>query len=287
MSRLETFPSLFSVKSSSKLFAEAHKLTVRKTTDRASAYSYWVPELSAGKKQQFPSWANTQNSIIVKAGYLVRSAFMQGDDALHITADFNATTAVEVIGAPKAARSLHINGDKVPHDVDSNGIWKAVVEYREAGLSLPDLEALEWKYVDSLPELRDDYDDSTWPKADHENTDNNRVTLATPTSLLGSDYGFNTGYLVFRGRFTATGNELSFGLQTQGGAAFGHSVWLNGTLLGSWRGQYTDSAATEIYGRPAADGGRSLHAHRAGGPARLRGERRGRARQHEGAARAS
>lgn len=55
-------------------------------------------------------------------------------------------------------------------------------------------------------------------------------------SLYSSDYGYHTGTLLYRGTFTAAGNETIFYLQTQGGSAFGSSAWIGDQFLGSWRG---------------------------------------------------
>jgi len=115
---------------------------------------------------------------------------------------------------------------------------------------LPNLKDLEWKYVDTLPELQTSYDDSHWVSADHTTTNNTVAPLTNPTSLYGQDYGFNTGYLLFRGHFVATGDETTFAAQTQGGTAYGSSAWLNGTFLGSWAGNDATSNYLSTYTLP-------------------------------------
>ena len=159
---------------------------------------------------------------------------MSGDE-LHIAADFNATTPVEVIGSPGTSK-LFINGRQMHYETDANGFWTTTVDYAAPDLNLPNLESASWKYIDSLPELHRDYNDSAWPRAELKTTHNAYMKMATPTSLFGSDYGFNTGYLIFRGTFTASGAETSFSFHAQGGSAFGTSVWINGTHLDSWTG---------------------------------------------------
>jgi hypothetical protein len=152
-----------------------------------------------------------------------------------------------VIGAPKAAKSLYINGREVSHEVDPNGIWSATIQYQAPQLNLEDLELANWKHIDSLPEIQDNYDDSSWPLANLTQTANNRNPLITPTSLYGTDYGFNTGYLIYRGSFTANGNESTLELYTQGGSAFGTSVWLNTTSIGVWQGSPSDADNNSSY----------------------------------------
>ncbi|KAL4914908.1 putative beta-galactosidase A [Aspergillus aurantiobrunneus] len=212
--------------------------------DRNSAYNYWVPQLGTETSIPYSTEKAVAASVIVKAGYLVRTAFLKGRN-LHITADFNYTTPVEVIGAPERARNLFINGKKAKHAVDKNGIWTTEVKYSPPKITLPSLESLDWKFLDTLPEAQADYDDSAWPDASLP-TKNTIYPLKTPTSLYAGDYGFHTGYLLFRGHFTANGKESSFSIQTQGGQAFGSSIWLSGTYLGSWTGDndYQDHNAT-------------------------------------------
>ncbi|EQL34392.1 hypothetical protein BDFG_03746 [Blastomyces dermatitidis ATCC 26199] len=187
------------------------------------------------------NWETMRERRIVDIGdlsvfILVRTAFVRGSE-LHITADFNTTTPIEIIGAPKNTSTLHINGEKVVHKVDDHGIWTTSIEYVALKIDLPDLESLEWKYIDSLPELQEDYDDSLWTVADHKKTNNTLRPLTTPTSLHASDYGYHTGYLVYRGHFVASGIETGISFETQGGFGFGNSAWLNGSHIGSWKGK--------------------------------------------------
>ncbi|KAJ5091420.1 hypothetical protein NUU61_006290 [Penicillium alfredii] len=224
--------------------------------DRNSAHKYWVPEVpSKGKVPGLGSQKNTASSIIVKAGYLVRTAYLQGSD-LHLTADFNVTTPVEVIGAPAKAKKLVINDKRASVKVDKNGIWSSSVEYKAPKIDLPSLKDLDWKYIDTLPEIQDSYDDSVWDAADHTHTDNSANPLKTPTSLYSSDYGFHSGTLIYRGHFVATGNEKTFFVHTQGGSAFGSSVWLNKNFVGSWTGIDKDMDSNATYKLPRLQSGK-------------------------------
>lgn len=219
-------------------------MTDTDSIDRNSAYNYWVPQIGTETSIPYGTEKAVAASIIVKAGYLIRNAFVK-DHGLHLIADFNATTAIEVIGAPQTAKALFINGKEAQHTVDKNGIWKTEIQYSAPEITIPSLENLDWQYLDTLPEVEADYDDSAWPDADLP-TKNSIYPLKTPTSLYASDYGFHAGYLLFRGHFTANGKETNFSIQTQGGQAFGSSVWLSGTYLGSWTGDndYQDHNAT-------------------------------------------
>lgn len=223
--------------------------------DRNSAYEYWVPELTAPGEPAYTTRKRADASIIVRSKYLVRTAYTKNKE-LHIKADFNETTTVEVIGAPKSARKLVINGVNYKYDVDSNGFWTTTVKYKEPQFNLPKLSKLHWKAIDSLPELSSKYDDSAWTVADHKESNNTLYPLKTPVSLYSSDYGYHTGYLIYRGHFEATGEETALRVRTMGGFAFGESVWLNDTFLGSWAGDSVSADHNGTYELPKLDKGK-------------------------------
>ncbi|KAI0379117.1 glycoside hydrolase family 35 protein [Hypomontagnella monticulosa] len=210
--------------------------------DRNSAYNYWVTEI------------NKTSSLIVSGPYLVRSASIDGD-AISLSADFNRSTVIEVIGAPRGVNALKVNEEKMDFKIEDGRIVTNI-SYKAPSLKLPSLSELSWAYVDSLPEIKADYDDSVWVAGDHQSTNNSYQSLQTPTSLFAGDYGFHTGVLLFRGHFTAKGTEKSFSIKTQGGTAYGHSVWLNDTFLGSWIGSADTSSYDAIYELPSLTQGK-------------------------------
>ena len=201
---------------------------------RNDAYNYWVLDLPAPPPLGLHVSPSRQNqSVIVKAGYLVRSAEIF-HNALYLTGDINGTTDVEVISTPARVSSLFFNGMKVNTQLIDDRLT-GTVRFVTPAVVLPDLEALPWRYINSLPELSSDYDDSLWTPCNHK-VSNNPRNLSTPTSLYASDYGYNTGSLLYRGHFISTGTETAFYLLVEGGYAFGYTVWLNSTYLGSWKG---------------------------------------------------
>jgi len=194
---------------------------------RSEAYNYWSID-------QAPH--DSSSPVLVKAGYLMRSAKVDGD-TLALVGDLNATTPIEILGgAPASLSKLTFNGKDFTFSTDKEGVITATVDYAKPAVTIPQLNDLKWKYIDSLPEIASTYDDSQWTTASLKTTYNSLRKLTTPTSLYGSDYGFHTGSLLYRGTFTSTGTESSLYLFTQGGSAFGASAWLNTTFLGSWHG---------------------------------------------------
>lgn len=224
--------------------------------DRNSAYNYWVPVLPGGKDgPAYGSSVMNPKTVIVNGPYLVRSVDVRGS-TLSINADFNKTTTVEVIGAPSGTTRLSINGQQVPFTTNLFGNWVAKPQISFPKLSLPNLSSLSWKGIDSLPEIKASYDDSKWTSAQNY-TANSFAPLEknTPVSLYGSDYGYNTGTLLFRGRFTSTGKESSLFLHTVGGLAYGSSVWLDDKFLGSKLGDPNNSDANTTLAIPALAAG--------------------------------
>lgn len=217
---------------------------------RNEAYQYWVIDLPRPEPVgNFVSAArinDTDASVIVKAGYLLRNATISGN-SLHLWGDINQTTTVEVIAAPLTGdATLFFNGQQVQDTSLVEGRLIGTIQYAEPEITLPDFAVTQWKYVDSLPEIGNDYDDQLWKSLDATTTNNTRA-LTTPTSLYASDYGFHSGSLIYRGHFQATGNESSMFLSVSGGNAFGHSVWLNSTYLGSWVGSPAESIHNQTF----------------------------------------
>ncbi|KAK6849720.1 beta-galactosidase [Apiospora arundinis] len=222
--------------STTRTIVEVSDLTIY-LLDRNSAYQYWVTDV-----------AGSQSKLIVNGPYLVRSAAFNNGE-LSLKADFNVSTTIEVIGAPSGTTKILINDMETSFE-DSGQSLTAVVNINPPSIQLPRLESLDWRSVDSLPEIQAFYDDSAWTVADHTYTNNTYSPLHTNVSTYAADYGFNTGTLVYRGRFNATGGEDSFNLTVQGGQGFASSVFLDGTLLGSFNGDGSTSYSHTTYPIP-------------------------------------
>ncbi|SMR58814.1 unnamed protein product [Zymoseptoria tritici ST99CH_1E4] len=225
--------------------------------DRQSAYNYWVVDLpNDDVTANFTNHKHAISAPIIQFGYLVRTVKVDGNN-LHLTGDLNATSSLEVIGAPHCLEQLTFNGESLDFEEGDSGIVTATVVYNEPALAVPDLAKVQWKVVDSLPEIKADYDDSAWTSADLTQTPNDYRNLTTPTSLYSSDYGYHTGSLIYRGHFTANGQESSLYLATQGGSAFGHSIWLDDTLVGSFYGADLYMTWNETYTLPPTTSGKA------------------------------
>lgn len=182
--------------------------------------------------------------VVIKAGYLIRSALICGQ-ALCLSGDVNSTTEIEIISVPTTdINEIIFNGEKLATSRGKNGKISAAVRYEPIVPIIPDLDDLEWRYLDYLPEIQMSYDDSDWVSCSEEQTYNPRY-MSTPRNLYSMDYGFHTGSLIYMGHFQANSHESYIWLNTSGGTAFGQSVWLNNTFLGSWTGS-SDNSTAEI-----------------------------------------
>lgn len=210
---------------------------------RNEAYNYWVLELpSPHPIGNFSS--PSKELVVVKGGYLIRSAKLV-DKHLWLSGDVNSTTEIEVISTPVGQLDgLIFNGQQMKTSRTKTGKVSAVVEYHPPTLDIPALNDLQWKYIDSLPELKSSHNDSAWQSCDKLVSHNPRK-LDTPTNLYAMDYGFHTGSLLYRGHFSANGLESYIWLNISGGTGFGHSVWLDDTFLGSWPGTGSDATITQ------------------------------------------
>lgn len=192
------------------------------------------------------------SDIILKAGYLIRSAQTEGK-TLNLVGDVNATTPIEVIGgAPANLATLNFNGKPLDFAQDkATGVVTAEVSFLKPDISLPALDTLSWKKLDSLPEVSGSYDDSTWTLANLTSSPNDYADLETPVSLRAGDYGFHAGSVLFRGHFAANGDESTLDISTQGGLGFGSSVWLDSTFLGSFAGAGSDLEGNSTFDLPS------------------------------------
>ncbi|MCJ1353690.1 MAG: hypothetical protein MMC33_003677 [Icmadophila ericetorum] len=222
--------------------------------DRNDAYNYWVlnlPGSSPADNFTVPS----ASPVIVRAGYLLRTASVKGN-TISLTGDINCTTAIEIVGgSPAKDGVLLFNGKTVATATNSYGVLSGTVTYTSPKLALPTLSSLDWRAIDSLPEIQPTYDDSEWPNANIPYSNNTVRNLTTPVSLYSQDYGFSTGNLLFRGHFTSTGVEKALDIVTQGGTAYAVAVYLNSTFLGSWPGNSARLNWTQTLTLPALKAG--------------------------------
>ncbi|KAF4413711.1 putative beta-galactosidase E [Colletotrichum fructicola] len=219
---------------------------------RNDAYKHWIVDLP-DPATGVVSPREGEASVIVRGPYLVRNATFS-NNTLHLTGDLNETTTLEVLGGVPENACLTFNGQTLEPLRQTGGRIEADISFHTPDLALPDLHSLKWHSTNSLPEIQPDYDDSAWTPASLTESNNPR-NFTTPTSLYCSDYGYHGGSLIYRGHFTASGAESLFNITTSGGQAYGHSVWLDSTFLGSFKGDPHVSNFTQAFQLQPLDAG--------------------------------
>ncbi|GAA5200167.1 beta-galactosidase [Rugosimonospora acidiphila] len=181
--------------------------------DTDTAKTFWRQDTPAGP-------------VLVRGTHLLRGATMNGS-TLALTGDVGTDGSIEVFSG---AKNVTWNGQPVTTAQTVTGSRTGTLP-TAAPITLPALTG--WRHTEEAPEAQPGFDDSTWQVAD-KTTTNSTTTPGTLPVLFADDYGFHTGSVWYRGRFTSTGTETGITLSAQsGGGAAASSVWLNGTFLGS------------------------------------------------------
>ena len=183
------------------------------TADTSTAEDFWPESTGAGQ-------------ALVEGGYLVRTAAVRGG-TLALTGD-TSNAGPLTVWAPSGVTRVTWNGQPVATKANGDGSLTGTVP-GPAPVTLPALT--NWRFSSETPEAQPGFDDSSWTLADHPVSD--ASSPSTPV-LYASDYGYDHGFVWYRGHFTAAGTETGITLTADGIAPTGaFSVWLNGAFLGS------------------------------------------------------
>ncbi|GLB41894.1 putative beta-galactosidase, domain 3 [Lyophyllum shimeji] len=183
--------------------------------DKATANTWHAPTIpGSGPFKEFFS-VGTNQTVLIGGPYLVRTASISGN-TLTLTGDLNGTTSVEFI-APPAVSAIKWNGASATVTKTSRGSFNATIA-GASSITLPTLT--NWKVSGSLPEIDPAFDDSSFVTADQTTTNyTNLPVLAGNRVLYSQQYGFYGGNLIFRGHFTASGQETTVTTTVQYGFA--------------------------------------------------------------------
>ncbi|MGY4719196.1 beta-galactosidase [Naumannella huperziae] len=180
--------------------------------------------------------------LVIEGPDLVRSATLSAG-RLTLTGDTTgAGRTVTAHGRAANATAITWNGD---------GIRAGAELPAPAELTLPELT--DWRRSPVDPQTAPGFDDSGWVRADRTTT-NYQVVPQTPVSLYADDYGFHTGDIFYRGRFSTdripTRLDLTAHFSSDGSGG-DYSVWLNGVFLGSHGTTGQQNAVEKSFAIPA------------------------------------
>ncbi|GAA0459274.1 beta-galactosidase [Paractinoplanes deccanensis] len=180
-----------------------------------AAASFWRADTSAGP-------------VLVRGTALLRSATAT-PGSVALRADTAAAGPVEVF---TAGRAVTVNGERVASRPTPSGSLLGHLPGPRP-VALPALTG--WRGHAEAPEAAPGFDDSRWTVAAKTTSLSPFAPITLPV-LFSDEYGFHTGSVWYRGRFTATGAETSVSLNAITGRRGNYLVWLNGRYLGSAAG---------------------------------------------------
>ncbi|RDX44130.1 hypothetical protein OH76DRAFT_1409386 [Lentinus brumalis] len=221
--------------------------------DAVTAATFWAPpvrdETPNAIKGLETFWQfGTNTTVLVGGPYLVRNASIS-DGVLALRGDLNASAMLTVF-APSNIFAVTWNGELVDTMGHEGGMLQAYVvasAHLQDGIDLPELK--DWKYADSLPEIKVDFDDSDWVVANKTSTNLNvKPLFGDGRVLYGCDYGYCENNVIWRGHFEATGSETAVNLTIYGGEFFAASVWINDQFAGTVYSR--DEGANQLFTFP-------------------------------------
>ncbi|KAK7047487.1 hypothetical protein VNI00_006718 [Paramarasmius palmivorus] len=186
--------------------------------DSETVNTLWSPLIATTTTDVNPFanfWSfGTNQSILVGGPYLVRSASIS-DGQLDLRGDLNISKGAGDVTLSVVAKSLGSilwNGQPLATSPsNSSSVLTAAIPHAEAaGITIPELG--EWKFADSLPEIGNGFDDSSWVVANHTTTNAPSMLYGDGRVLYPCDYGL--------GHFNGTVDTKSVNLSINGGQAF-------------------------------------------------------------------
>lgn len=134
----------------------------------------------------------TNSSVLVGGPYLVRSAELSPEGELSLRGDLETESMLTVIAELGAVRRVLWNGipvDTMFQNSERAGVMRLRVapRLRALDVTVPKLE--NWRYRDSLPEVKKDYDDAGWILANNTKTNSPEKPYFGDKVLYGCDYG--------------------------------------------------------------------------------------------------
>lgn len=144
-------------------------------SDPRTAATFWSPVIRDETANTVPGletfWQfGTNTTALVGGPYLVRNATVtRAGSALSLYGDLNATVPLTIIGST-SVKKVTWNGKKVAVRSDGRGVLTGTLALSSKVKELHVPKLTGWKFADSLPEAKADFDDAEWVVADHSTT---------------------------------------------------------------------------------------------------------------------
>ncbi|CEL57170.1 hypothetical protein RSOLAG1IB_08403 [Rhizoctonia solani AG-1 IB] len=237
--------------------------------DSETAGNFWAPVLATQGKDSLAEqdpYSNfyqfgTNSSVLVGGPYLVRDAQLSSKGELFLRGDLEKESMLTVITELGVVRRVFWNGfpvDTMLHDSSksTSGVLRFQIAPRVGTADIKVPKLTNWRYRDSLPEVKEGFDDSEWTTANKTSTNIPEAPHFGDKVLYGCDYGFCEGTVIWRGHFNGNSDITGARLVINGGFAFAASVWLNGKFLATTYGNSSNHhnnipETDEVYHFPA------------------------------------
>ncbi|KAJ7186548.1 glycoside hydrolase family 35 protein [Mycena filopes] len=205
--------------------------------DYDAATRLWQPTIAGRGNYANYVAVGASTPLLISGPYLVRNATLDSHGHLALAGDINETTTVDIFG-PTSVSSVEWNGGVIRNVKQTGeGSWRAIIPFAAPAVVLPNLEAAEWRFRDSLPEIQPDFDGFGMIPANQTTTTSVFPSYyGGPWILYADQYGFHAGNLVWRGTFTHDSTisaPTAVNISSSGGLNFAASVWLNTHYLGA------------------------------------------------------
>ena len=145
-------------------------------SDPVTAATFWSPPVRSPTENTVHGletfWQfRTNTTVLVGGPYLVRNATIEHGTTLTLRGDLNASVPLTVV-APRSVRTVTWNGRPVAVRRDGRGVlWgRLKISKKVEEVRVPHLGENGWRFADSLPEIKSDFDDADWIVADHTST---------------------------------------------------------------------------------------------------------------------
>ena len=145
-------------------------------SDTTTAGTFWSPEIPTNPSDQFANYwqYGTNTSVLIGGPYFVRNATISGS-TLAIRGDLYENVRLIVI-APDTVNAVTWNGIPVSADfaaaaaITQQGGFSAQISPSVSVTGIVAPQLTNWKYANSLPEIKSDFSDTKWTVANRTET---------------------------------------------------------------------------------------------------------------------
>lgn len=171
-------------------------------SDPITAAAFWAPTVishdNLNPLQNYFQFGSN-STVLIGGPYLVRNATITRDGELVLRGDLNASSPLTVV-APSNVLEVSWNGARIhTTNIAGSAIHTGHLSFDDYTSLIKVPKLTDWRFADSLPEIRPDFSDDDWVIADHTTTNLSALPLYGDGRVL---YSACLSYEVFIFEFT-------------------------------------------------------------------------------------